>query len=167
MPNHHKYLFLTLSAGLLLLGLLPLPLQDILTRWGSDDLYYYTQIAGNLASGHGFTFDGLQPNNGFQPLFLFLLAPVGKWLLHDPAMSVYLVLVLVTVLTLLAAWQLFYLVQEADFSASVGVVTSAVLVLHPKILGVTFNGTEGSDALCLPDVCIGTGCNPAHLQNQD
>ncbi|TNE59193.1 MAG: hypothetical protein EP344_09075 [Bacteroidetes bacterium] len=144
----YKYLLLTLTAGLLLrLGLLTLPLQDILARWGSDDLFYYTQIAGYLAQGHGFTFDGINPTNGFQPLFLFLLAPFGKWLLNDPATSVYLMLDLVTVLTLLAAWQLYYLVQEAGLSATTGFFASGILVLHPKILSVTFNGTEGALSL--------------------
>ena len=38
-----------------------------------DDSFYYSQIARQVAMGHGFTFDGLHRTNGFQPLWLFLL----------------------------------------------------------------------------------------------
>lgn len=41
-----------------------------------DDGYYYFQIARNLAQGAGSTFDGVNPTNGYQPLWLFLLVPL-------------------------------------------------------------------------------------------
>lgn len=42
----------------------------------ADDASYYLQIAGNVASGRGFTFDGINPTNGFQPLWLLVLIAV-------------------------------------------------------------------------------------------
>ena len=41
-----------------------------------DDAFYYFQIARQVASGRGFTFDGVHPTNGFHPLWLFTLVPV-------------------------------------------------------------------------------------------
>lgn len=41
-----------------------------------DDGYYYFQIARNLARGAGSTFDGINPTNGYQPLWLILLVPL-------------------------------------------------------------------------------------------
>jgi hypothetical protein len=41
-----------------------------------DDGYYYLQIARNIASGNGFTFDGLNPTNGFHPLWQLMLVPI-------------------------------------------------------------------------------------------
>lgn len=41
-----------------------------------DDGYYYLTIARNIAAGHGATFDGLGPTNGFHPLWAILLTPV-------------------------------------------------------------------------------------------
>jgi len=41
-----------------------------------DDGYYYLQIARNIASGNGFTFDGLNPTNGFHPLWQIMLVPI-------------------------------------------------------------------------------------------
>jgi hypothetical protein len=44
-----------------------------------DDAFYFARIAENAASGLGFTFDGLHPTNGFQPLWQLLLVPL-YWL---------------------------------------------------------------------------------------
>lgn len=41
----------------------------------ADDAYYYFTIAHHLAEGHGATFDGLVPTNGFHPLWEMLLVP--------------------------------------------------------------------------------------------
>lgn len=50
--------------------------NTILDWYSSDDGFYYFQVARNLSSGHGFTFDGLNPTNGFHPLWLFLITPI-------------------------------------------------------------------------------------------
>ena len=41
-----------------------------------DDGYYYLEIARNIAGGNGFTFDGLNPTNGFHPLWQIMLVPI-------------------------------------------------------------------------------------------
>lgn len=41
-----------------------------------DDGFYYLEIARNVAEGHGSTFDGLHPTNGYHPLWLLTLVPV-------------------------------------------------------------------------------------------
>lgn len=65
----------------IMVGGLVARLLVIWTGWAeggiiADDAYYYFRIAANLASGHGPTFDGLAPTNGYHPLWLWLLAPV-------------------------------------------------------------------------------------------
>ncbi len=42
----------------------------------NDDAFYYYEIARNVADGHGISFDGLTPTNGFHPLYLGLLVPI-------------------------------------------------------------------------------------------
>ncbi|MBN1433830.1 hypothetical protein JW921_03665 [Candidatus Fermentibacterales bacterium] len=59
---------LSLAVGVLVLALFgPIPV---------DDGYYYLGIASNLAEGRGFSFDGINPTNGFHPLWQLLLVPV-------------------------------------------------------------------------------------------
>ncbi len=43
---------------------------------GFDDSFYYYTLARNLAAGHGFTFDRINPTNGFHPLWLFTCVPL-------------------------------------------------------------------------------------------
>lgn len=50
-----------------------------------DDAYYYFQIALNIASGGGSTFDNLHPTNGYHPLWMMLCATAG--LLMEPGLE--------------------------------------------------------------------------------
>lgn len=52
------------------------------TRPIVDDSYYYFMIARNFWEYFGFTFDGINPTNGFQPLWQWMLLPFGM-LSHD------------------------------------------------------------------------------------
>jgi hypothetical protein len=41
-----------------------------------DDAFYYFGIARNVANGHGSTFDGINPTNGYHPLWMLMAVPV-------------------------------------------------------------------------------------------
>ena len=47
-----------------------------LVQFVPDDAFYYFEIARNVASGSGFTFDGQNPASGFHPLHLLVLVAV-------------------------------------------------------------------------------------------
>ena len=49
----------------------------------ADDAFYYFEIAANLMSGHGLSFDTINLTNGFQVLWLLLLLPVAG-VIKDP-----------------------------------------------------------------------------------
>ncbi|MBK9471399.1 MAG: hypothetical protein IPO18_03830 [bacterium] len=63
-----------------------------------DDTAYYLQIARHAATGAGFTFDGLHPTNGYQPLWQWLLVPVFAVIRLGPEAMLRLVLVLQSLL---------------------------------------------------------------------
>ena len=68
-----------LWAALLLAGLLLSPDRALFLAF--DDTFYYLEIAWRIAAGEGSTFDGLQPTNGYHPLWMLicvLLAPIGQ-----------------------------------------------------------------------------------------
>ena len=77
-----------LATGVLFLGLaviLALPLFSH-TSWlifVQDDLLYYLKVAQNLAHGHGSTFNGVVPTNGYQPLWFLLLVVLSR-ITEDP-----------------------------------------------------------------------------------
>jgi hypothetical protein len=65
------------------LGACAIDLPRLIDNFTIDDTYLYLQVARNAGKGLGFTFDGIHRTNGFQPLWLFCLAPLAA-LLRDP-----------------------------------------------------------------------------------
>src|SRR5512135_1527600 len=46
-------------------------------RWFiRDDAYYYFKVAQNISEGHGSTFDGIHPTNGYHPLWMLICIPI-------------------------------------------------------------------------------------------
>ncbi len=41
-----------------------------------DDAYYYYKVAQNISEGHGSTFDGINPTNGYHPLWMLVCIPI-------------------------------------------------------------------------------------------
>ena len=44
-----------------------------------DDAYYYFSLARSLATGEGPVADGLNPTNGFHPLWLLIITPLFRF----------------------------------------------------------------------------------------
>lgn len=67
---------IVLVAGFALsLGLALLPFEFALTNLLSDDSFYYFDIARNIVQGHGSSADGVNPTNGYHPLWLLAILP--------------------------------------------------------------------------------------------
>jgi hypothetical protein len=79
---------------------------------GADDAAYYLRIAEHAAAGHGFTFDGLAPTNGFHPLWAWLLAALYKVAPLAPEPMLKLVWVLQSLLMTASAWILWQLLRK-------------------------------------------------------
>jgi len=75
-----------MALGLVLrLALAWQPFQFQLERGALvDDAFYSLTVARHIAQGHGLSFDGLHPTNGFQPLYVFLTVPVFWLFPNDP-----------------------------------------------------------------------------------
>jgi hypothetical protein len=52
------------------------PTNSLLNWYTTDDAFYYFKVAQNITSGHGMTFDGINPTNGFHPLWLVVCIPI-------------------------------------------------------------------------------------------
>jgi len=86
-----------------------LPDEPLLTSF-TDDTYYYLVVARHVAAGDGFTFDGLHPTNGYQPLWLFLLIPLfiifpGEF---PPLRGLILLQAIVLAIALLLLWRIVH-----------------------------------------------------------
>ncbi|NLP10553.1 hypothetical protein GX408_09180 [bacterium] len=128
-----------LLFGLLLAAGLSLP-PDILSHFFSDDSFFYLKIAQNLSLGKGSTFDGLNPTNGYHPLYLAWLSLLAVLTTLRPMQGMYIVWLNDGLLFLIFLLLLHRFLEENQLS-SAGRWT--VLMLCLTFLGLYDFGNEG------------------------
>ena len=82
-------------------------LKVILDKLVVDDAFYYFGIAKHVVTGKGFTFDGLNRTNGFQPLWQLLILPIFA-IFKDPLLQIKVVIFLGGLLHALSGFLLFF-----------------------------------------------------------
>ena len=121
------------------------PFDEFIHR--GDDAYYYFQVAVNFARYGFWTFDGVNPTNGVQPLWAWLLTGVA-WLAHAVTMPDKVALSrLFTALAALAhvgsAALLFYLLARV-VSVGTATVAAGALIFSIGTIWVHTWGLENS-----------------------
>jgi hypothetical protein len=96
-----------------------------------DDAYYYLGVARNLARGAGSTFDGINPTNGYHPLWCWLLVPIFL-LTDDPGAGLRLAGILWFTLAALAPAALWWALRPRTGPEG-AIIAAAVLGLQPVI----------------------------------
>lgn len=127
--------------------MLLLPKSFLVTYRLPDDAMYYFTIARNMMSGKGISFDGVDPSNGFHPLWLFLISPF--YLLGSDWVAVYGALIFqslldtgIIVLCGIAAWRSLELHEHQRWFAS---LTAALLyAFNPIAIVRGINGLEST-----------------------
>jgi len=74
---NHKLAWILCLVLLLLVLLLNIyvafvPVNSLMNWFSSDDTFYYFKVAQNIVAGKGVTFDGINPTNGFHPLWMLV-----------------------------------------------------------------------------------------------
>lgn len=141
---------------LLLLALLPALYivfgnpNTILDWYSSDDGFLYFQVARNLAAGHGFTFEGIHPTNGFHPLWLFLITPIFASAQINLLLPLRLLIVLSALLSAASAILLYHILKQFA-SRYVAVFIGVLWIVLPRIHDLTLHaGVEaGVNAFAL------------------
>jgi hypothetical protein len=89
-PSVHPLLWWSLGGfAAMTLVALTSPLPVILDAYLHDDSFYYLTIAENFAAGRGSTFDGINDTNGYQPVWMVLLAVMfASGVGHDQMVTV-------------------------------------------------------------------------------
>ena len=118
--------------------------RDRLVESFNDDAFYYFEIAKNIATGLGSTFDGISKTNGYHPLWMATLVPV-YWLDLDLFSSLVAVKVLSGLAWIVSIGLLFAIGRYADQTTSFAVV----LVLLIYLRGYWFTGMESTVSLPL------------------
>ncbi len=138
------------------MALITRSLSYLITTVLPDDAFYYFDIARSIVAGHGSTFNGIDPTNGFHPLWLLVLLPIFKFFYTTAAdiTPIRIVLLLAVVLNTMTA--LFVLRILARFSKSRWVRSLGMIVwmLNPFLLYETLNGLETALALCVFSIFV-------------
>jgi hypothetical protein len=127
-------------------ALLPLSAHLVVLE---DDAWMVTAIARNFALGHGITADGLNPTNGFQPLYPLTLGAL-PYLAAPNALDAGFTanLIICALLNILAAWPLWRLARRFGGEVA-GLLAVALFALNPYLIRVSVNGMETSLGLLL------------------
>jgi hypothetical protein len=120
------------------------PANSLMNWYSTDDAFYYYKVAMNITSGHGVTFDGINPTNGFHPLWLLVCIPVfwlGKFDLILPLR----VLVLVSALFSVGSGGFLFHLLKKYISIEVSALLAVIWVFQPVIrFIVVMNGMEST-----------------------
>ncbi|MCC6803026.1 MAG: glycosyltransferase family 39 protein [Anaerolineae bacterium] len=139
--------FLSAALPRLLIVAQPIPTQ--LDKALPDDAYYYFLTARNIVSGRGASIDGLNPSNGWHPLWMIVNTAVFSSIDGDPNMPVRAALALGALCDCLVAvciyWGLRWLRSE-----SAGVIGGLAYAINIMPILQSVNGLEtGLAALML------------------
>ncbi len=82
-------------------------------RWFvRDDAYYYFKVAQNISEGRGSTFDGINPTNGYHPLWTLVCVPIFALARFDLILPLRVLLVVMAALSVAASILLFRLLKK-------------------------------------------------------
>lgn len=123
-------------------------LETLLLRVTSDDAFYYFEIARHLVAGHGASFDGTTPTNGFHPLWLMLSTGVQA-IVHDPVTALHVSLSFGALLGTLTVALTAQVVQRLGGDEFASLAAAAVVAFHPIMVIESVNGLETASAVCL------------------
>ena len=140
-----------------------------------DDAFYYFGIARNVAHGHGSTFDGIDPTNGYHPLWMLMAVPVYAVGFDDTLAARLLlalqVLIYGAALATLASvagraiggWKRLRTARPddgdrlANWCTAMVAVTLAVCAGNPFIVKVFVNGLESGVLVLLDALVLAVG----------
>jgi hypothetical protein len=112
-----------------------------------DDAYYYFKVAQNISEGHGSTFDGIHPTNGYHPLWMLVCIPVFALARFDLILPLRVLLVLMSGLSLATAI-LLYRLLGASLSPAAGAIAALYWSFNYYNQGVFYEtGLESGLAL--------------------
>jgi hypothetical protein len=107
------------------------------TWFTRDDAYYYFKVAQNITEGHGSSFDGIHPTNGYHPLWMVLCIPIFSLARFD------LILPLRVLLMVMAGFNaatavLIYRLVKSNLSHPIALVAAAFWAFNFYIHNIVY-----------------------------
>lgn len=109
-----------------------------------DDAYYYFTIARNIAAGHGTTFDGLTPTNGFHPLWMAMIVPLWAFTNQPDTLPIHLALTLGAILDVVTMAGIWWLAGHISHNRVIAGLAVLSYAFNPYNTAASVNGLETS-----------------------
>ena len=108
--------------------------QNFANNWFTrDDAYYYFKVAQNISEGHGSTFDGINPTNGYHPLWMLICVPIFSLARFDLILPLRILLMVISGLSLGSGIVIYRLLGKI-FSAPIGAIMAVYWVFNYEII---------------------------------
>ncbi len=108
--------------------------QNLSLRWFTrDDAYYYFKVAQNISEGHGSTFDGINPTNGYHPLWMLVCIPIFALARFDLILPLRVLLLVMSGLSVATGILLYRLIGKV-FPPAIGAVAALYWVFSFDIM---------------------------------
>lgn len=108
--------------------------QNLSWRWFTrDDAYYYFKVAQNISEGHGSTFDGINPTNGYHPLWMLVCIPIFALARFDLILPLRVLLVVLGGLSAATAILFFRLIGKI-FTPAIGALVAVYWAFSYDVL---------------------------------
>lgn len=92
--------------------------QNLSLRWFTrDDAYYYFKVAQNISEGKGSTFDGINPTNGYHPLWMLVCIPIFALARFDLVLPLKILLLVMSALSAATGILIYRLLGRAAHPA--------------------------------------------------
>jgi hypothetical protein len=112
------------------------PSKSLLNWYITDDAFYYFKVAQNIAEGHGITFDGIAPTNGFHPLWMLVCIPVFALARFDLYLPLRVLIVVQAALNAASGYFLYRLFAD-HISAKAGWIVAFFWMFIPSIHAIS------------------------------
>jgi hypothetical protein len=113
---------------------------ETLGYWTNDDTYYYLQPALNVVQSRGVTFDGMNPTNGFHPLWMLVVVGLAAITGADHELllrATYVILTLLLGGSVILCW-----FSTKRLAGVIGAVMAMLCFFHPSVSHQLLNGLE-------------------------
>lgn len=123
------------AATLLVVSASP---SRLMNWYNNDDGFFYFKVAQNIVAGKGVTFDGINPTNGFHPLWMLICIPVFL-IKNDLILPLRIVVGIFGILQFISAAALFDVLQKAT-NRWIGFFLTVSFILCWQVYSTTFTG---------------------------
>ena len=112
--------------------------QNLSWHWFiRDDAYYYFKVAQNISEGQGSTFDGINPTNGYHPLWMLICVPIFAFARFDLILPLRILMLVMSGLSAATAILLYRLIGRI-FSAPIGAIAALYWVFSFDVLNIVY-----------------------------